>query len=208
MIMTMSKENSGINKIAINQVLIIIDLINDIASEDGLSNSSYSEIINRGIIAKTNQVLELAHQKDIPVIAVKVGFADDYHDIPAGSPMFHHAKEIGAFKLSGPGCDWVEGLALTDSDSFWIKKGVSAFAGNNLADYLKEEGVSTLYFAGVSSLLAIQSSARLAHDLGFTVYVIEDLCAARTLNQHEESMEALTGLAQIVQLTDLKETWS
>lgn len=203
MITTISKENSVMNK-----ALIIIDLINDIASEDGLSNSSYSEIIKRDIIVKTNQVLELAHQRGISVIAVKVGFADDYHDIPAGSPMFHHAKEISAFKLSGSGCDWVEGLALTDSDSFWIKKGVSAFAGNNLADYLKDEGINTLYFAGVSSLLAIQSSARLAHDLGFTVNVIEDLCAAGTFKQHEESMHALTGLAKIIQLTDLKKAWS
>ncbi|WP_270049137.1 isochorismatase family cysteine hydrolase [Ignatzschineria larvae DSM 13226] len=208
MITTISKENSVINKAIINKALIIIDLINDIASEDGLSNSSYSEIIHRDIITKTNQTLELADQKSIPVIAVKVGFADDYHDIPSGSPMFHHAKEIGAFKLSGRGCDWVAELALTDSDSIWVKKGVSAFAGNDLADYLKDEGIETLYFAGVSSLLAIQSSVRLAHDLGFTVYVIEDLCAAGTFKQHEESMEALTGLAKIIQLTDLKKAWS
>ncbi len=191
-----------------NNVLIIIDLINDIASKDGLSNSSYSEIIARNIIAKTNQALRLAHKYHIPVYAVKVGFADDYHDIPAGSPMFHHAKEIGAFKLSGSGCDWVEGLAITERESIWIKKGVSAFAGNDLANHLKKAGVTTLYFAGVSSLLAIQSSVRLAHDLGFAVNVIEDLCAAQTLTLHKESMAALTGLSNIIQLEDLQKVWS
>lgn len=48
--------------------------------------------------------------------------------------------------------------------------------------------------------MTIQSSARLAHDLGFYVTVIETLCASKTLAQHDESMDALSALAEILTL--------
>ena len=180
-----------------SRTLIIIDLINDISGEHGRSNASYSQVKARQIIAKTNQAVSFARSQNIPIIWVKVGFADDYHDIPPFSPLFNNAKRIGALQLSDSGCDWVDGLDVQEQDKIIVKKAVSAFTGNDLDDYLTKQGFEHIYLGGVSSLMAIQSTARQAHDLGYKVTVLEDLCAAATQEIHEQSMSALQALAEI-----------
>ena len=185
-----------------SRALIIIDLIEDIIGKHGLSNSSYQQTQLRDVVNKTNGAISAARKNNIPVVWIKVGFADDYQDIPAGSPMFHHAKQIGALKLSGEGCNWVQALSVQPQDLELIKKGVSIFTGNELNTWLIKNQVTQLYLAGVSSLMAIQSSARQAHDLGYFVNVLEDLCAAATLELHEQSMQALSGMAVISSSTE------
>ncbi len=182
--------------------LIIIDLIEDIVGKNGLSNRSYEQFIERNILENSNLAIRHAREVGVHVIGVRVGFESDYHDIPQGSPMFKHAKEIGAFKLGQRGSSWLPDLALAKDDLDFIKKGVSAFAGNNLYDWLIENRIEKLYIGGVSSLLAVQSTVREAHDLGFYVTVIDDLCAAATLEQHIQSMAAVNGLAEVIMLKD------
>lgn len=180
-----------------SNALIIIDLIEEIIGKNGSSNSSYQQTQSRKIVEKANQAANHARNHNIPIIWVKVGFADNYHDIPAGSPMFQHAKNIGALKLSENGCNWVNDLEVHFRDLVMIKKGVSAFAGNQLNKWLTDNNITQLFIGGVSTVKAIQSSARQAHDLGYYVTVLEDLCAAPTLELHEQSLEALEGLISI-----------
>ncbi|MGM0935591.1 MAG: cysteine hydrolase family protein [Pseudomonadota bacterium] len=185
-----------------SQALIIIDLIEEIVGKNGLSNTSYQQTQERNVIEKSNQAAAYARKNDIPIIWVKVGFADDYHDIPAGSPMFNRAKALGALKLSSVGCQWVNELDVQLRDLIMIKKGVSAFTGNKLDHWLKENNINHILFGGVSTLMAIQSSARLAHDLGYQVTVIDELCAAATLELHQQSLQALQGMATISSLSE------
>lgn len=180
-----------------SNALIIIDLIEEIIGKNGLSNSSYQQTQSRKIVEKANQAANHARNHNIPIIWVKVGFADNYHDIPAGSPMFQHAKNIGALKLSENGCNWVNDLEVHFRDLVMIKKGVSAFAGNQLNKWLTDNNITQLFIGGVSTVKAIQSSARQAHDLGYYVTVLEDLCAAPTPELHEQSLEVLEGLISI-----------
>lgn len=180
-----------------SRALIIIDLIKDLSGEHGRSNASYSQIASRQIVPLTNQAVSYARSQDIPIIWVKVGFADDYHDIPPYSPLFNNVKRIGALQLSGSGCDWVDGLDVQPQDKIMVKKAVSAFAGNDLEAFLTQQGIEHIFLGGVSSLMAIQSTTRQAHDLGFKVTVLEDLCAAATLEIHEQSMNALVAMAEI-----------
>lgn len=185
-----------------SQALIIIDLIEEIVGKNGLSNTSYQQTQERNVIEKSNQAAAFARENDIPIIWVKVGFADDYHDIPTGSPMFHRAKTLGALKLSSPGCQWVNELDVQLRDLIMVKKGVSAFTGNKLDHWLKENNINHIFFGGVSTLMAIQSSARQAHDLGYQVTVIDELCAAATFELHQQSLQALQGMATVSSLSD------
>lgn len=185
-----------------SSALIIIDLIEEIVGEFGKSNASYQQVKERKIISRTNQTVAYARSKHIPVVWVKVGFADDYSDIPPHSPMFNTAKQNGAFRLSEFGCHWVEGLDVQPEDEVMIKKAVSAFAGNDLYGWLTGRGYNHLILAGVSSVMAIQSTARQAHDAGFRVSILENLCAAPTLELHQQSMNMLTSLAEILTTED------
>ena len=180
-----------------SKALVIIDLIEEIIGKSGLSNSSYQQTCERRIIEKANQAASHARDLRMPVIWVKVGFSDNYHDVPAGSPMFQHAKEIGALKLSDNGCNWVHDLDVGFRDPVMIKKGVSAFAGNHFNKWLTNNGITQLFIDGVSTVKAIQSTAREAHDLGYFVTILDDLCAAPTLELHEQSIQALEGMVTV-----------
>lgn len=57
-----------------SQVLIIIDLIEDIIGEQGLSNSSAAETKTRDIINKSNKTAQYARAHQIPVIWLRWAF--------------------------------------------------------------------------------------------------------------------------------------
>ncbi|WP_392565561.1 cysteine hydrolase [Utexia brackfieldae] len=184
------------------QAIIIIDLIEDIIGEQGHFSTNTEQAIKRQVVAKTNKVTELARKHHIPVVWVKVGFADDYHDIPKHSPMFNHVKQIGILKLSHSGCDWVKELVQQADDRHFVKKGVGAFAGNQLNNWLKSQGIEQITVGGVSSIMTIENTSRLAHDLGYKVVVLEELCAAASLEQHQQSMQALEPMAKITSIAE------
>jgi nicotinamidase-related amidase len=50
---------------------------------------------------------------------------------------------------------------------------------------------------GVSTVMAVQSTARDAHDRDYRVVIAEDACAAPTLKEHETSLQMLSQIATI-----------
>ncbi|WP_431223227.1 cysteine hydrolase family protein [Serratia sp. L9] len=50
---------------------------------------------------------------------------------------------------------------------------------------------------GISTPLAIESTARHAHDAGFQITILQDLCAAPTEEIHQQSLETLQNLAEV-----------
>ncbi|WP_279026726.1 cysteine hydrolase family protein [Gibbsiella quercinecans] len=179
--------------------LIVVDLIEDFAGAKGRANHCYPQAAARDLIAHINVATAYARVRKIPVIWVRTGFADDYHDMPPHSPLFNHLKQTGALRLSNGGCHWLHGLDQQPEDLLFDKKAVSAFAGNNLLAWLRGQRCHHLLIAGVSTPLAIESSVRQAHDAGFKVSVLQDLCAAPTQELHQQSLDTLQNFADISQ---------
>ncbi|WON76033.1 isochorismatase family cysteine hydrolase [Serratia sp. UGAL515B_01] len=178
--------------------LILIDLIEDLAGPKGRANYCREQIVKRGVVARINTATAYARVRKIPVIWVRTGFADDYHDIPAHSPLFTHLKQIGALRLSNGGCRWLEGLEMKTEDLQFEKKAVCAFAGNNLLVWLQQNRCHHLLLCGVSTSFAIEGTVRQAHDVGFKVTVLQDLCAAQTEEIHQQSLDTLQNLGEII----------
>ena len=81
--------------------LIIIDLIEELIGPKGRANHCREQVVATHLLANVNAAAAYARVRKIPVIWVRVGFADDYHDIPH-SPLFNHLKQIGALRLNSP----------------------------------------------------------------------------------------------------------
>ncbi|WP_431223226.1 hypothetical protein ACQ86O_24375 [Serratia sp. L9] len=96
--------------------LIITDLIEDLAGPKGRANHCREQLMARDLIAHVNAAAAYARVRKIPVIWLRTGFADDYHDIPPHSPLFNHFKHIGALRLSNGGCHWLAGLEIKAED--------------------------------------------------------------------------------------------
>ncbi|WP_344924799.1 cysteine hydrolase [Saccharopolyspora gregorii] len=68
---------------------------------------------------------------------------------------------------------------------------LSGLAGNDLATWLRDRGVGTLFLTGVATDLTVEQTARHATDLGFQVHVVTDCTAAAEEATHRASLAAL-----------------
>ncbi|RUR07928.1 cysteine hydrolase [Legionella sp. km772] len=179
-----------------------LDYIIDIMHPRGKIARCAAQASERQIILKANQALAIAHEKNWLPILVKVGFNEHYLDQPKNSPMFGKVHELGALNLNAAGTAFHPDLH-THNCLCIIKPRVSAFYGTNLDAALRANQIERVLLAGVSTSWAVQSTARDAHDRDYQVNIIEDLCAAGDLDEHQLSINLLSKIAKIIHLDDL-----
>jgi nicotinamidase-related amidase len=179
--------------------LLLVDFINEIVHENGkLVGKGYAEAVKRAnVLARVNKATMMARSERIPVIFVCVGFSPDYGDWPATSPLFGKAREFGALKLGEWATELHESLEVDSGDFQVVKHRVSAFYGTSLDVILKSNQIETLLVGGVATDLAVQSTARDAHDRDYRVVVLEDLCAAGCQEDHDHAITSLAKIARI-----------
>jgi nicotinamidase-related amidase len=69
-----------------------------------------------------------------------------------------------------------EGLPL-ENEAIFGKNVNSAFIGTGLENHLRERGLETLVIAGLTTDHCVSTSTRMAGNLGFEVYLVQDACA-------------------------------
>lgn len=183
--------------------LVLIDYINEIVHPNGKISSCASAFANNNIIPKINQALAHARQNSWLIIWVKVGFQNNYLEVSHNSEIFSTAMANNALKRDTWGMQLIDGIDYLGDEIVIFKNRINAFYATNLELILRSHEISNLYLGGVSTEMAIQSTARDAHDKDFKVYVIEDLCASGDLELHEHSIKVLSRLAKIITVTQL-----
>ena len=89
--------------------------------------------------------------------------------------VHHHETHDGA--SMAPGSAGAAALACAqplDGEAVFIKYGSSAFIGTGLEDHLRAQGVSDLVIVGGEANMCVESSTRMAGNLGFKVTLAED----------------------------------
>ncbi|MFE9684381.1 isochorismatase family protein [Streptomyces sp. NPDC002701] len=87
-----------------------------------------------------------------------------------------------------PGSGLVEGL-LADGDLEIVKRTFSAFQDTALDERLRERGIGTVVIGGIATNLGVESTGRVARDLGYEVVFVEDTMATYTTAEHEASVK-------------------
>ena len=67
------------------------------------------------------------------------------------------------------------------SEKVFIKHTPNAFLSTGLADELFQNGINHIVICGMMSHMCIDTTVRAAHDLGFSVTVLEDACTTKDL---------------------------
>jgi ureidoacrylate peracid hydrolase len=187
-------------KMANENAIILIDLVNDMVAPDGkLARRGYHDFITRhGVTESLARSLKFARDAGWLVVHVRVGFSPSYAEHPPASPMFGAAKQFNALRLGDPGTEF-NGIARPVAGECVITKSrVSAFFGTNLESLLRINGVRNVYIAGVGTDMAVQSTARDAHDRDFAVHILADCCGASTDDDHDTSIRTLSKIGKIV----------
>jgi nicotinamidase-related amidase len=121
------------------------------------------------IVARTTKLAAAFREHGHPVVLVNVaGMAPGRTD--AGRPNF-------AFPP-----DWADLVPELDPQP-------GDFLGTDLDKYLRKNGVTQIFLAGVATSIGVESTARGAYDLGYNVVLIADAMTDRSPEAHQYSVE-------------------
>jgi nicotinamidase-related amidase len=180
-----------------NTALLVIDFINDIVHPDGKIIATATFVEKHYVIENANRVIAFAREHKIPIAFVKVGFSESYLECSAHSPLFGQAKEFKVFQLNTWGTEFHEKLDVKPSDFVIIKNRVSAFYATSLEPFLRANRIQNIILTGVSTDMAIQSTAREAHDRDYEVIIISDACGTGLKESHDFTLRELQRISFI-----------
>ena len=183
--------------------LLVIDFINDIVHPDGKISNAATYVKEQQVIERANQAITTARKQKIPILFVKVGFSANYLECPVSSPLFNRAKQLQALQLHTWGTEFHQALDIKPNDPVIVKHRVSAFYATGLEAFLRANQVQQLYICGVSTDMAIQTTAREAYDRDYQVVIIKDACGAMTQELHENAIKSLERLATVLSVSQL-----
>ncbi|HET7263949.1 MAG TPA: isochorismatase family cysteine hydrolase [bacterium] len=181
-----------------------------LARERGIARelAEYYEQVDQ-VVPNLRTLIEAWRGKGLPVIFTRL-VADDQH---AGS-LSRQAGVTGFWTSpASPEAEFLPGVAPEHSDTLIDRTTVSAFAGTPLADRLRALETRSVVVAGVLAGGAVDLTAREAADLGYSVVVASDACAAETWTLHTLTTTMLVGalirvrsVAAILEMLDGRRT--
>jgi nicotinamidase-related amidase len=139
-----------------NTALLLIDV------QQGFKDSRWGKRNNPTAEQKIEELLNLFRKASLPVIHVQ------HLSTEATSPL----------RPGQPGVDFMAPLAPRVGERIFQKKVNSAFIGTNLENHLRSEGIQSLVMVGFTSDHCVSTSARMAANLGFNVFVVSDATVA------------------------------
>lgn len=183
--------------------LLVIDFINDIVDPKGKIGHSAERIIKNHVIEHTNQVIDYGRKKNWQLIFVKVGFHPDYPECPKDSPIFGAAPTHKALLLGSWGTEFHKNLAIEDTDLVIVKHRINCFYATPLKAILRAQKIDALVLTGVATHMAIEHATRAAHDLDYSVKVIQDACEAGTEELHNNALGSIKNFAKVMTTKEL-----
>jgi len=148
------------------------------------------------IVPIIKNVIDKAHEKDIPVI----------HVIDQHFPVDHELKIWGEHALIGSKeASIVEELRPSSKDYVLYKRSYSGFRDTGLDMLLRDLGVDTVVLTGIHTHICVLHTAWDAFYYGYNIVIVKDAVAAFSKEDHEYAlkyMEKIYG-AKLVESTEL-----
>lgn len=154
--------------------VVVIDLQKGITSFPTAPHNP-QDVINNSV-----QVIEKARKSNMPVFLVHVTPSADFKDA-----LRPEADNVMAFSdLPSDWAEYVPQLNVQPSDIQITKRHWGAFYGTELDLQLRRRGITTILLCGISTNIGVESTARVAYELGYNQIFIEDAMAARSEEEH------------------------
>ncbi|MCK1968654.1 hydrolase [Franconibacter sp. IITDAS19] len=163
---------------AATTALVVIDLQEGILPFAGGPHSADD------VVSRAARLAEKFRAHKAPVVMVRVGWSKDFGEAlkqPVDAAVTAHA-------LPDEWWHYPVALGKRDSDIEVTKRQWGAFYGTDLELQLRRRGIDTIVLCGISTNIGVESTARNAWELGFSLVIAEDACSAATREQHQGSM--------------------
>ncbi|MHC1559554.1 isochorismatase family protein [Actinomycetospora sp. C-140] len=153
-------------------------------------------------VAATAQLIEVAHRRDVPVIATVVAYTPAEADGDAIA-WLRKAPGIRALREGSDAVALDARLGLAADDHVITKKGASAFHGSSLAALLAGLHVDTAVVCGATTSGCVRATAVDAVQGGFDTLVVAEACGDRAQGPHDAALFDLQAkYADVVALDD------
>ena len=81
--------------------------------------------------------------------------------------------------------DLVPEAGMLPGDVLVTKRQWGAFHGTDLEQQLRRRGIRTIILGGVATNIGVESTARQAYELGYSVVLIEDMTSSASVEMHQ-----------------------
>ncbi|MFD8417157.1 cysteine hydrolase family protein [Streptomyces sp. NPDC059650] len=162
--------------------LLLVDLVNENFSKDGKAYPIYAPEYERlGTIDSLKKLIAgVRRHDDIPVFYSRTAFTDeDYSTWRHVSGIHRQMFDNRMFQAGTWNTEFHEELAPQQGDVILAPhKGLDVLQHTDLEFQLRQRNVDYLAIAGVSGIMAVESTARTAMERGYHVTAFTDAIAA------------------------------
>jgi biuret amidohydrolase len=186
--------------------LVLIDFQRDFVEPNGFGEALGNDVsFVRVAIQPAKRVLEAARAAGMLVIHTREGHRPDLTDCPpakltrGGATFIGTDGPMGRILVHGEvGHDIIPELYPIDGEPIIDKPGKGAFYATDLDLILKNRGIKSLIFMGVTTEVCVQTSAREANDRGYELVVLEDCVASYFPEFQKSALEMIKAQGAIV----------
>ena len=163
--------------------LIVIDMQRDFIDSGGFGESLGNDVSRlQKIIPTVKQLISGFRDAGITIIHTRECHLPDLSDCPdakryRGSPGLRigDSGPMGRLLVKGePGVEIIPALAPIPGEKVIDKPGKGAFYQTDLEGFLQDQHIETLFFAGVTTEVCVQTTMREANDRGYFCLLARD----------------------------------
>ena len=160
--------------------LILVDLQQGIVA---LPTAPYA---TKDVVNKAAVLAKLFREKGSLVVYVRVDLANTLK-LPVDAPL----RDPQAPPPPASASELVPEAGLQSSDLVITKRQWGAFFGTDLEQQLRERGIQTIVMGGIATNFGVESTARAAAGLGFSVIFVEDAMTSINSEAHRFAIEII-----------------
>jgi nicotinamidase-related amidase len=188
--------------------VLIIDIQNtylEVPKDDDEARrwAPFFERMNKTVIPNTAKLASYARAESVEVMFARIAcLTEDGRDrsLSQKKPGFNYLL----LPKDREDSHIVPELAAVGDEITVLKTTDSALTGTNLRLILRNLGISNVIVAGIFTDQCISSTVRSLADESFNVVVVEDCCAAATMELHTHELEIINMIyCHVVQLEDI-----
>jgi len=180
-----------------------------------VQNLLVNGIFNKEAFLKDlKSLIEVARSKKIPIIYSKITPLPKDYESSFRTFMFmkrfkiKDPEKLPRFLEPGtPESEIPSDISPLDDDIVIEKNSASIFIGTNFEYLMRNRGIDTILFTGISTEFGIASSARDSCNRGFYTVVVQDCVSSFNQKLHENTLEILNSICLVEPSQNIINEW-
>ncbi|MGC8567262.1 MAG: isochorismatase family cysteine hydrolase [Caldisphaera sp.] len=171
-----------------------------------VQNMLVNNIFNKDqFLVNINKLINSARKANIPIFYTKITPLPERFDSPVRKFIYSR------WGRSSWGNDpsLYELVVKPEKNEIVINKNTaSIFVGTNFELMVRNAGIKTLVFTGISTEMGVESSARDAFNLGFFPVIAEDAVSSSDKESHERSLANMKRMMIVLSSDEITKYWN